>query len=104
MPYAQAPLRSDHPFAEPRELHACPGCGQHVDAANIRCPRCRRWFVEVPRGRWRVVALAVAATLLVLSGLLIEMTVQFVWSPEVREGSVRRDPIANTETRALREP
>ncbi len=84
---------------------ACSGCGQHIDPANIRCPRCRRWFVTPPFGKpWGRLALAIGMLMLVLSGVCIEMAVQAILGPAQPDGSFRRDPIAYSETRALREP
>jgi len=84
---------------------ACSGCGQHIDPANIRCPRCRRWFVPPPFGRRRGrLAIAIGMLMLVLSGIFIEIAVQTILGPAEKDGSFRRDPIAYSETRALHEP
>jgi len=84
---------------------ACSGCGQHIDPANIRCPRCRRWFVSPPFGRPHGrLAIVIGMLMLVLSGVFIEIAVQAILGPAEKDGSFKRDPIAYSETRALREP
>jgi predicted amidophosphoribosyltransferase len=60
----------------------CPNCGQRVDRANIRCPRCRRWFTEPPIHRtWSRLSVAVAMVSLVLAGFAAGVAVQWFWLP-----------------------
>ena len=69
--------------ARPHDSHTvCPSCGQHVDAANIRCPRCRLWFVVPPaRRRWSRLAVAAAMLGLALGGFGAGLVMQRIWQP-----------------------
>lgn len=63
-------------------LITCPSCGQHVDKANIRCPRCRQWFVAPPGPRaWSRVGIAAAVASLVLGGFAAGVLFQRLWVP-----------------------
>jgi uncharacterized paraquat-inducible protein A len=71
---------------EPHDPHhrprACPGCGQRVDAANVRCPRCRRWFVPPPTPpRRRRLAVVLAVALLAAASFLAGAAMHGLWSP-----------------------
>jgi uncharacterized paraquat-inducible protein A len=69
-------------MAEAQVLPSCPGCGQHVDRANLRCPRCRRWLVAPPEPpRWRRVARGVAVFVLVIGSFVGGMLLQWLWAP-----------------------
>jgi hypothetical protein len=60
----------------------CPNCGQHVDKTNIRCPRCRQWFVTPPGPRtWSRLAVVLAMVSLALGGFVAGMALQWVWHP-----------------------
>jgi len=61
---------------------SCPECGQHVDRTNIRCPRCRRWFVAPPRRpSRRPLTLVAMLTALVLTGFAAGVALQWFWMP-----------------------
>lgn len=63
-------------------ISTCPSCGQRVDKANIRCPRCRRWFTEPPTRRtWSRLSVAVAMVSLVLAGFAAGVVMQWIWMP-----------------------
>jgi predicted RNA-binding Zn-ribbon protein involved in translation (DUF1610 family) len=53
-------------------VRTCPACGQHVDRSNIRCPRCRAWFVAPPTDeRWSPLAIGAAVTALAVASYVL---------------------------------
>jgi uncharacterized paraquat-inducible protein A len=53
-------------------LRVCPACSQHVDRSNIRCPRCRAWFIAPPADeRWSPLAVGAAVTALALASYVL---------------------------------
>ena len=69
-------------MSEAQSRPSCPGCGQHVDRANVRCPRCRRWLVAPPEPpRWKRIARGAAVFALVAGSFVGGMLLQWLWAP-----------------------
>jgi len=92
-PVGATPLLEARSFAT---LPTCPSCGQRVDKANIRCPRCRRWFTEPPvRRKWNRLTIAAAMVGLVIAGFVAGVAVDWFWLPLPPGVVVPEEPVDN---------
>jgi hypothetical protein len=61
-----------------RAFSRCPGCGQRLDRATRRCPRCRLWLLPLPPAPkpWGRTAVVVSVVALAVGSFLAGMVLQ----------------------------